>query len=220
MSHKSRRAFSRARRRETGALSRNDRHNLAQTNLAGQNQEELDTKAFGDNYPTEPGPNCSIISFQNTGQMNRYTTQPKSIQIAKAFKISNVSVSLYAEHSLNESESKFHFSNSFHQRMLNINPKSLLKLSHNTHRNLDTPWRYPGGTALTMNATAKAHMTSTGNDSTGLGRWTWTHLEGRYKTFSTCISAYRPCTNKEGLSTTWNQHVRYFRDQGIAEPHP
>ena len=23
-----------------------------------------------------------------------------------------------------------------------------------------------------------------------------------------------------GLSTTWNQHVRYFRDHGIVEPHP
>ena len=141
MSHKSRRASSRARRRETGALLRNDRHNLAQTNLAGQSQEELDTEAFGDDFPTKPGPNCSIISFQNTGQMNRYTTQPKSIQIAKAFKISNASVALYAEHSLNKSESNFHFSDSFHQRMLNINPKSLSKLSHNTHRNSDTPWR-------------------------------------------------------------------------------
>ena len=140
MSHKSRRATSRKRRRETNAPSRNPSHNLAQTNLDGQNQEELHTESFGDNFSSQPGPNCSIISFQNTGQMNRYTTQPKSIQIAKAFQISNASVALYAEHSLNKSESKFHFSDSFHQGMLNINPKSLSKLSHNTHRNSDTPW--------------------------------------------------------------------------------
>ena len=85
MSHKSRQALSRTRRRETNAPSRNPSHNLAQTNLAGQNQEKLDTEAFGDDFPTEPGLNCSIISFQNTGQMNRYTTQLKSIQIAKTF---------------------------------------------------------------------------------------------------------------------------------------
>ena len=72
--------------------------------------------------------------------------------------------------------------------------------------------------ALTMNATAKAHM-SYGKDPTGLGRWIRTRLEGRYKIFFTCISVYCSCTNKTGLSPTWSQQVRYFRDQGIAEPH-
>ena len=104
--------------------------------------------------------------------------------------------------------------------MLHINPKSLSKLSHNIHRNSDTLRHYPGDTALTMNATAKANMSSNGDDPTGIGRWNWTRLEGRYKIFSTWILAYRPCTNKSRLSTTWSQHVRYFRDQGIVKPHP
>ena len=129
---------------------------MAQTNLVGQNLVELDTQSFGDDFQSQPGSNCSIITFQNTGHMSKYTTEPKSIQISKAFKSSNESVALYAEHSLNES--KFHFSDRFHQRMLHINPKSLSKLSHNIHRNSDTPWHYPGGTTLTMNATTKAHM--------------------------------------------------------------
>ena len=90
--------------------------------------------------------------------MSKYTTQSKSIQIVKAFKHSNASLALYAKHSLNESN--FYFSDRFRQRMLNINPKLLSKLSFNVHCNSDTPWRYPGGMALTMNATAKAHMSS------------------------------------------------------------
>ena len=75
--------------------SRNPSHNLAKTNLAGQNLAELDTEAFGDKFPSQPGSNCSIIVFQNTGQMSKLTTQPKSIQIVKAFKNSNASLALY-----------------------------------------------------------------------------------------------------------------------------
>ena len=103
--------------------------------------------------------------------------------------------------------------------MLHIKPKLFSKLSHNIHQNSNTPWHYPGSIALTMNTTAKAHMLYTGIDSTGLGQWTWTCLEGRYKIFSTCILAYCPCTNKPGLLTTWRKHVQYFRDQGIVKPH-
>ena len=32
-----------------------------------------------------------------------------------------------------------------------------------------------------MNAIVKAHRSSNGDNPTGLGRWTWTRLEGRYK---------------------------------------
>ena len=85
---------------------------LAQTNLAGQNLAELDTEAFGDEFPSQPGLNCSIISFQNTGYMSKFTTQPKLIWIAKFFKCSNASVALFAKHSLNETD--IQFSDRFH----------------------------------------------------------------------------------------------------------
>ena len=100
--------------------------------------------------------------------------------------------------------------------MLHINPKSLSKLSRNIHRNSDTPWYYPGGTALTV----KAHISSSGISPTRLGQWTWTCLEGRYKIFSTCILAYYPFTNKSSLPTTWRQYLQYFSDQGIIKTHP
>ena len=102
MNHNSRRASACQRRRKKNAPSRNPSHNLAQTNLADQNLAELDTKAFGDEFPFQPGSNYCIITFQNTGQMSKFTTQPKSIQIIKAHKNSNASVALYAEYSLNE----------------------------------------------------------------------------------------------------------------------
>ena len=62
-----------------------------------------------------------------------------------------------------------------------------------------------------MNTTAKAHISSSGVDLTGLGRWNWTRLEGQYNTFSTCDSAYCPCASNSGLSTTWKDRnfVKY-----------
>ena len=74
MSHKSRRASSRARRRETNAPSRNNSHNLAQANLAGQNEEELDTEAFGDDFPTKPAPN----THRPTDSKIHRTTDPQT----------------------------------------------------------------------------------------------------------------------------------------------
>lgn len=70
------------------------------------------------------------------------------------------------------------------------------------------------------NATSKARMSSSGIDSTGLSRWTWTWLEDRYKTFATYIFTYCPCISKSKQSTTWNQYVHYFRDRRISELHP
>ena len=45
-------------------------------------------------------------------------------------------------------------------------------------------------------------------------------LEGRLNTFVTYIAAYQPCRNEKDISSTWNQHVRYFREKGITSPNP
>lgn len=131
--------------------------------------EAKDTEAlWNNNFPSQPRPDCIIITFQNNGLMSNYILQPKPLQIARLFKVSNASVALYAKHSLNKPEipSTHHF----HQRMTNTNPKSLSKISCNIHAKNNTLWNYPGGTTLTMDATTKAHMLSSGKDSTGLIR--------------------------------------------------
>ena len=71
-----------------------------------------------------------------------------------------------------------------------------------------------------MDRVSKAHMRTSGEDSTGLGRWTWVRLEGCLNTFATYISAYKPCVNVGGITLTWNQHVRYFTDKGNIAPNP
>ena len=135
-----------------------------------------DNEAFGNEFPTKPDPNCSIVTFQNTGQMDQYTLQAKSQQIAEAFKKSNASVAMYAEHCLHKTGEQ---TEQFHACMVNWNHGSLSKISYNKDAKSNTHWNYPGGTALTMDRVSRAHMRTYGADSTGLGRWTWVRLEGR-----------------------------------------
>ena len=144
----------------------------------------------------------------------------KSEQIVTAFKKSNASVALYVEHLLNQNSKEIPKTERFYQRMINVNPSSLSKIAFNTHANDDTPWCYPSGTALIVNRICRGHHTSNGVDSSGLGRWTWMHIEGRLNTFFTYIAAYRPCRNKKDTALTWNQHVRYFSEKGVTSPIP
>ena len=134
--------------------------------------------SFGHEFPLQPTINSSIITFQNTGQMKQVIMSSKLEQIAKAFKKSNASVALYAEHSLNQKSKQIPTTKRFHQRMINVNPSSLSKISFNVHANDDTPWNYPGGTALTVDRISRGHHANNGVDSSGLGRWTWIRLEG------------------------------------------
>ena len=92
------------------------------------------------------------------------------------------------------------------------------KNSFNSHANDGTPWNYPGGTALTINCISRANHVNNRIDFSGLGRWTWICLEGRLNTFVNYISVYQPCFNKIDVTSTWNQHVRYFNDKGINFP--
>ena len=85
-----------------------------------------DSEAFGSEFPDTPGPNCSIVTFQNTGQMDQYTLQTKSQQITEAFNESNASVAMYAEHCLHKTGEK---TERFHAPMVNWNHVSLTKIS-------------------------------------------------------------------------------------------
>ena len=176
MTQKSRRFSCRDRHHTTGAVSKNPIVRLEQTNLAGEILAVKDSEAFGSEFPKTPDPNCSIVTFQNTGQIDRFTMQVNSQQIPEEFKESNASVAMYAVPCLHETGEQ---TEQFHACMVNWNHGSLSKISYNKHANSNTHWNYPGGTALTMDRVSRAHMRTYGADSTGLGRWTWVRLEGR-----------------------------------------
>ena len=88
---------------------------LEQTNLYGETLSAKDSNTFGDVYPKQPEENCSIITYQNTGQQPFYRYDMKAIKTSKAFRESKASIALYAEVSIYEE--KLEVNHRFNDRM-------------------------------------------------------------------------------------------------------
>ena len=66
----------------------------------------------------------------------------------------------------------------------------------------------PGGTGLILSHTMVPRMIGKGADIRGLGRWSWTRLQGKTKAV-TVLSAYRPYKlSSSGVQTVYEQHAR------------
>ncbi|MCA1807669.1 MAG: hypothetical protein LC687_07470 [Actinobacteria bacterium] len=50
-----------------------------------------------------------------------------------------------------------------------------------------------------------------GNDETGLGRWTWARYHGKGGVVLRCVSVYQPTANKTGTQSVYQQHKEYFQ---------
>ena len=60
------------------------------------------------------------------------------------------------------------------------------------------------------------HITQSGRDDAGLGRWAWITLGSENKR-TRILTVYQPCrSRKEGYTTSYNQQRRYWRSQGIS----
>ena len=191
---------------------------LSQSNLHEEDLAAKDSEAFGDDYPPQPGKNCTLITFQNIGPQRFLLFDHNPSETSKAFKKSQAGIALYAECSL--AESLLVPGKSFNTRMKVDSPHSFSKLTNNINELKTTSCYQPGGVAFTLQNNTRAHQAAYGYDKTGLGRWIWNRLRGKDTTFITIVSAYRPCNNK-GISTVWSQQCRYFRDENqIKTPNP
>jgi hypothetical protein len=67
-----------------------------------------------------------------------------------------------------------------------------------------------GGVTL-WNINKAAHrVTTSGQDTDGLGRWAWTQYRGRNQVSLRVVTAYRPVRNTTGAMSVWNQQRSYF----------
>ena len=65
----------------------------------------------------------------------------------------------------------------------------------------------------------KSRIADKGSNPTRLGSWTCVQIEGKAGEAIVFVSAYRPCKNTTGMSTVWNQQLRYFqREHDIESP--
>ena len=85
----------------------------------------------------------------------------------------------------------------------------------NKHENFTR--RNYGGTITMAVGEVADQVALTGEDDTGLGRWTWLLIEGKKGKRTRIVTGYQPCKSREGqLLTVYQQHRRYL--QSIRDP--
>ena len=82
-------------------------------------------------------------------------------------------------------------------------------LANNKHQVTTTKKQF-GGVAVCVLGDSVHKVRSKGNDPTGLGRWTWSLLEGKQHHLTRIVSVYRPSISS-GENTVDAQHTDYLR---------
>ena len=153
-----------------------------------------DSEHFGHNFPSAPGTNTTIVTFQNIGQQPSEATESKSAHNARAFRSSNAGVALFAEHGLNEAKlQSYHL---FYTRMKSVETRSFSYITNNINEKDVASWNQIRGTGFTLSPLFRSHKDDHGCDQTGLGRWTYMRFRSEGHTKVCTILAYQPFKNK------------------------
>ena len=146
-----------------------------------------------------------MVAFQNCERQPQYCTSKKATDGSLAMSAGIYDVLLFAEHGLYPPV--LEPQHQMHDCMCMMNKSTFTWLSYNTNDGPVTLWNQYGGTGVTLNKDMRARKAKdgVGGDPTKLGRWTWTKICGKDGITSVFVSAYRPCRNRAGLRTVWNQ---------------
>ena len=139
---------------------------LFQHDLHGHNQQVADGDTFGDHYPSSPVPNSSIFTFQNIGPQKQSAAESASQLDSSRFSRGNASVSLFAEHCLNEA--KLPPCDTFNPRMKSKSKHSFSYILNNKHEAPTAGWHLVESTRFTINSLFCSQKLNHGGDSTGL----------------------------------------------------
>ncbi len=147
------------------------------------------------------GENCNGIN-------NRISGNDK---IAKAIDIRedlDINCLMYCEHRLNfkHKENKNNLKQMFQQELT-----CTAVSAHNIHKGKVAGRVQEGGTGTICFGEMTAYIKKTGQDSEGLGRWSWVQYSGANGHSTQVIMVYNPCKNKNvNLGTTYQQQRQYF----------
>jgi len=88
------------------------------------------------------------------------------------------------------------------------------KFGYNVHASKKTKKKVQWGGTGILSLHDTVHRTpQSGTDPSGLGRWTWTRIQGREGFWLRVVSAYRPVHNTTELGSTYQQHLRFLRSR-------
>ena len=188
-------------------------HELAQTDLEGNNILEQDTGAFGDRI-TNKHPDLIRIAFQNINLLPQRAHHPKNRHLFTSLKKLDIDLFCCSETGLcwqllppedQWTERARPYFRRFRSSVAN----------NRTEIPISKPRQF-GGTAILATDNLAHRITSTGRDPTGLGRWTWMKIQGGTAVIR-IISAYRP-VHGIGPETVYAQHARNLPPQSNCDP--
>ena len=182
----------------------------------------------GHGYIPEDKPdNVLRLSVENANSMSIY--HPENWKVKKCCSINNrygTDGTLLAEGGVNWAQAP---EGKRPSQLFRGARKCRVAAGYNVHESGPEFGRYQhGGTLAAAFTRLTPFVLGTGEDRTGLGRWSWVYVgtEGRK---TRLISAYQPCRSPEDKKkqrrfpdgtrrkrmTVWAQHRRYFRKRGI-----
>jgi len=92
------------------------------------------------------------------------------------------------------------------------------------NRHVSTTWNIHKQPLSTSQASSIALLTtnkltyqvgSSGHDSTGPGRWMWTHFQGKNNHHTRVVTYYRPVKNEKGPLLVYDQHCCFLIQQDL-----
>ena len=173
-------------------------------------EEEIRFITFGDHLGEKPE-GCYRLVFENFNSLS--ATTPKGPKITKLRKLLynvgadallGVEVGIHGGLATREERMQERFRSDRPLRMAS---------GYNEHESLGP--HQPGGTCSLAFDHLATTVTDTGNDESGLGRWSWVKVEGKAGHVTRIISAYRPCRNgnARSLQTVYAQQRRHWLSQ-------
>ena len=171
--------------------------------LGEMNKQEIHGDPLG-----RKGPQVARITFENVNGLSPWNDErAKPYRTARFMRRTCTDAYFGAEGNTNWS--KLDHDRQFHNLFSNTSGVRTIT-ANNIHENSG---KYqPGGTFGVAVDHFATHVSQTGKDTTGLGRWCWMTVTGYDNHTTRIVSAYQPCTAKvEQTRATYNQQRAYFR---------
>jgi hypothetical protein len=184
---------------------------LYQTDIQGRSIEKHDLEAFGDLLGKKEA-NVFRIMLQNVNNLPVSSHVYRSRQLVDC--ISNQELDVYLMTEVGLCWNKLSAYDQWYERTTGRLTHQKSIFSYNKTELHQTKSIQHGGVGICTTDEGVHRVLSTGEDSSGLGRWAWVRLQGKAGRTIRIITAYRPC-GAGGEGTVWEQHQRHF---GTQEP--
>jgi hypothetical protein len=185
---------------------------LYQQTLQGENQDLADGETFGDTMG-DVHERFFRVGLHNIQRLPKDKRNGKSRTLVETIKNKQFDAMMMTEVGL--CWPKVPSTDQWHERVQGVFQDSRTCFAFNDTELEDTELSQWGGVGICTTGDLTKFQKGSGKDATGLGRWTWTTLEGKQNHRVQIISVYRP-VDGDGPQTVFAQHKRFFqREQGL-----